>query len=200
MARALEARPRFAMQNSAMPGASATAAARVWRGCNCLKALSGFADKCGQGEVGLYAEDEACGAAFDGGGEAKDAEVCADVPDGVGRFDVCEDNVEELGVAPVGAEFEVGERGVGGDEDSFGGEWGRKSAPEGTAAGESLEDSAGVPHLCCVSFSNRGVGQTPRHRGGKPSRGPIICVEISPRSGLQCLVSDGALVHTSTGD
>jgi hypothetical protein len=62
------------------------------------------------------------------------------------------DDVEKLGVAPIGAEFQVGEGCVGGDEDFFGGEWGREAAPEGAATGESLENFARVPHLYCVSF------------------------------------------------
>ena len=70
----------------------------------------GALEQSGQPEIGFDGEDVAMGAGFLCGGDGEEADVGADVPDGVAGVDKLAGEIEEIGVE---AGFPVVEAGVG---------------------------------------------------------------------------------------
>lgn len=68
----------------------------------------------GEPEVGFDGDDAALGAGFLRGGDGEEADVCADVPEGVAGFDELAGEVEEIGLE---AGLPVMKAGVGRDKD-----------------------------------------------------------------------------------
>lgn len=109
----------------------------------------GALEEGGEPEVGFDGDDAALGAGFLCGGDGEEADVGADVPDGVAGVDKLTGEVEEVGVE---AGIPVLEAGVGGDEDGCGVEVSGKMPEQDAIAAYLFDKGPEGSHNSCIAM------------------------------------------------